>query len=243
MNSVIGYETDRIESIEQINLSSRRYDITVEENHNFFANDILVHNCQNLPKVLDMTEMTFERTVKLNGSSMTVFYQTKYPDNIEGVCSRNLQLKLEQEGNTFVDVTKREGILEKLKAFNETTGRSIAIQGELVGEGIQKNYENLKGHEFYVFDVFDVDTGKYLLPIERRALVEELGLKHVPVLDESATMVGYTDLAQIIAAADGPSINVKVREGDVYKANELYRNNDFSFKAISNLYLLKHDTD
>ena len=40
--------TDEIISIEIIENKSLRYDITVEDNNNFFANDILVHNCQNI---------------------------------------------------------------------------------------------------------------------------------------------------------------------------------------------------
>ena len=35
-----------IKSIKKIENNSKRYDIEVEHNHNFFANDILVHNCQ-----------------------------------------------------------------------------------------------------------------------------------------------------------------------------------------------------
>ncbi len=34
----------KIKSIKKINCNSKRYDITVEDNHNFFANNILMHN-------------------------------------------------------------------------------------------------------------------------------------------------------------------------------------------------------
>jgi len=174
---------------------------------------------------------------------MTVFYQTKFEDNTEGVCSRNLQLKLDQEGNTFVDVVKRDGILEKLKAYHEQTGRSLALQGELIGEGVQKNYEKIKGHDFYIFDVFDIDAGDYMLPTDRRQLVEYLGLKHVPVISTNSDVTRFKTVSEIIAYADGPSMNNKVREGVVFKANGLYKGHTFSFKAISNKYLIGHDTD
>lgn len=40
-------EFDEIVSIEPFYSESSRYDITVEETHNFYVNGILVHNCQN----------------------------------------------------------------------------------------------------------------------------------------------------------------------------------------------------
>lgn len=203
---------------------------------------------QNLPHVFVKSaenKLTYEETVKLNGSSMTVFYQTKYLNNEEGVCSRNLQLKLDQEGNTFIDIAKKYDIIGKLKAYHEKTGRSLAVQGELIGEGIQKNYEKIKGQDFYVFDIFDIDNGCYLLPNERRALTAELGLKHVPVLNESADINRFSSIADVLAYAEGPGMNPaqKVREGVVFKSNELVNGNTFTFKAISNKYLLGHDTD
>lgn len=44
-NKKIKYDYVEIISIEEIEETSDVYDITVEDNHNFFANDILVHNC------------------------------------------------------------------------------------------------------------------------------------------------------------------------------------------------------
>ena len=38
-------KTMKIKSIKKINHNSKRYDIQVKKNSNFFANDILVHNC------------------------------------------------------------------------------------------------------------------------------------------------------------------------------------------------------
>ena len=42
----------KIKSISKIKHSSKRYDISVADNNNLFANDILIHNCQNIPHVL-----------------------------------------------------------------------------------------------------------------------------------------------------------------------------------------------
>lgn len=39
--------------IEKLNTKSKVYDITVEDNHNFYANDILVHNCSEIMEYTD----------------------------------------------------------------------------------------------------------------------------------------------------------------------------------------------
>ena len=38
----------KIKSISKIEHNSKRYDISVADNNNLFANGILIHNCQNL---------------------------------------------------------------------------------------------------------------------------------------------------------------------------------------------------
>ena len=172
----------------------------------------------------------YEVTIKLDGSSMTV-YQL---DGEIGVCSRNLNLKLDQEGNTFVDTAKRIGLLDKLS----TLGCNIAVQGELMGVGIQGNRENINGrHRFFVFDIWDADKQEYMSPTDRYALCEELGVETVPVLHTDTTLeaLGLVDLQSILDFAEGPSLTHKIREGVVFKRVD----GQFSFKAISNTFLLK----
>jgi ribonucleotide reductase alpha subunit len=43
----------RMLRIEKLNTKSKVYDITVEDNHNFYANDILVHNCSEIMEYTD----------------------------------------------------------------------------------------------------------------------------------------------------------------------------------------------
>lgn len=186
---------------------------------------------QNLNRSIEQRQGdTFEVTLKLDGSSITV-YSKKEDDSgyTDGVCSRNLDL---QEGESaFWVAAKQYNIHEKLKS----TGRSLAIQGELLNTNIQGNWEKVTGLCMYVFDVFDIDAQKYLTPAERRALCKELNIPHVPVLEENWVL--DTDIKGILAMADGPGMNPGVkREGLVFKSNT----DDFSFKAISNHYLLKN---
>ena len=181
----------------------------------------------------------FEVTMKMDGSSMTVYWK----DGRMGVCSRNLDLKWEEDDTTFSRIVKDMG-LEKI--FQETdTPDGIAIQGELLGPGIQGNQENFKEHKFMVFDIYDSVTDEYLRADQRQEIVDLIqqnqvldGVKvlmdHVPVLTDT-TLVDMTK-EEILELANGPSLNAKRREGLVFKS---YADPSFSFKAISNEWLLK----
>lgn len=182
---------------------------------------------QNLKKELEQYRGTvFEVTEKLEGSSMTV-----YRINGEfGVCSRNLNLK-EVEGNTFWDVARETGLESKMIDEDETW--DFAIQGELIGPGVQNNVYRLSKHEFRVFDIYDIKEGRYLSPMLREQIVERMGLKHAPVLDDSF-ILDHT-VEELLALAEGKSrLFDTEREGVVFKATD----SEFSFKAISNTYLL-----
>ena len=193
--------------------------------------------CQNLKKEIvaaNEAGLKFEITEKLEGSSMTV-YQIK---GEFGVCSRNMDLK-ETEGNSFWATARKDGIQEKMAAVDPYW--DFAIQGELIGPGIQGNIYNLKECEFRVFDVYNIQAGEYLNPQDRRRLIEQMGLKHVPVLAYTADMydtLGITDIPQLLAFAEGKSVMGDItgpeREGIVFKQVD----GGMSFKAISNKYLL-----
>lgn len=174
-------------------------------------------------------KLTWEVTEKLDGSSMTVF--VNHPLNEEGVCSRNFRLR-ETEENTFWAVTRRQQLLEAIRS----TGRSLAFQGELIGERIQKNPYSLKGQFFYLYDVFDIDKQQYVSPSDRRYLAAILNILHVPLWGISNIQY-FDNVEHVLANAEGLSLlsHNRQREGLVFKCNE----ERLSFKAISNIYLLK----
>ena len=184
---------------------------------------------QNLKRELENYDsVLFEVTEKMEGSSMTCYLI----DGEFGVCSRNMDLKRD-ENNTFWKVAIEEDIEQKLRAC---WADNIAIQGELIGPGIQGNIYNLISHHFKVFDVYDIQEGYYLLPEDRKTFVDAIGLKHVPVL--GTHLLVDPDIDSILLAAEGKSLlnPNQEREGVVYKS----MNSQFSFKAISNKYLLKN---
>jgi len=170
----------------------------------------------------------WEITEKLDGASMTAYLR----DGEFGVCSRNLDLK-PSETNSLWKVAVANDLELKLRRAN----RNIALQGELIGEGIQGNPYKSKGQDFFLFDIYNIDTNKYFTPAERKAFVDEFDIKHVPVLG-TLTMDESTTIADLLMSAEGKSVMGMVgceREGLVFKILDM----QCSFKAISNKFLLK----
>jgi len=186
-----------------------------------------------------VSQEEFNVTFKLDGSSFTGYVREH--DSAEGkvvttgVCSRNLELKFEgNEENLFVKTFNKYNLDDKLRTYHAATGRSIAIQGEMVGPGIQGNFEGLDDVELYVYNVFDIDAQQYMLPGAARHVCDDLDLAMVPTFNLRFTLP--QTIAELLLMADGDSgLKGKFREGLVFKS--LTRN--FQFKAISNRYLIK----
>lgn len=182
---------------------------------------------QNLDRTLEKYfGQSFEVTVKRDGSSLTAFVNGEE----SGVCSRNVNLK-ETEDSAFWAAANSLSLIPKILS----TGRNLALQGELMSQKIQGNYEKVQGIEWNCFDIYDIDTQAYLLPKERRELCKQLSIPHIKVVEEDFVLCHNVD--QLLEMAEGPGVNPGVkREWLVFKSNEA----TFSFKAISNSYLLKH---
>ena len=170
----------------------------------------------------------FFASEKVDGTSGTFYIY----DGEFGVCSRNLEL-LRTEGNTYwrlVDVYRLD---EKLRQL----GRNLAIQGEVVGEGIQKNKYKLKGQKLLVYNIFDIDKYEYLPKSEMVEIAKSLELDVVPtIFDEFELPLTIEEILRI--AEDKSRLNPETeREGLVWVSiNSPTR---ISFKTISNKFLLK----
>jgi RNA ligase (TIGR02306 family) len=187
---------------------------------------------QNLSTELEewkAAELTWEVTEKLDGSSMTVYII----DGEVGVCSRNLDLKPNKDNSLWATAYKNEIDVKLIQSLS-----NLAIQGELVGNGIQGNIYKMRDQEFYVYDIYDIDAGRYFTPTERVAYCKVWDIKHVPVF-KSDFMLTTETVADLLQKAEGKSVMGDIagpeREGLVYKCNE----QQVSFKAISNKFLLK----
>jgi RNA ligase (TIGR02306 family) len=193
---------------------------------------------QNLKNEIDFSgSEEYEVTIKLDGSSMSIGIS---PEGEFVVCSRNLSLQLDQEGNAFVDMAYKLRAEEKLRSICETNGfNSIMIQGELMGPKIQGNREGLSEHQFFVFDVYVPQLGGYLDAFKRRNGLIGRMFDQVPLYDIGTLAgLGLHSIEDVLKFAEGPSLNESVtREGLVFKE---IGSSPFSFKAISNAFLLKN---
>ena len=148
---------------------------------------------------------------KIDGTSFTAFAN----DGEFSVCGRNWQLA-EDQTNSHWRVVHLLSLHERLPSL----GRSLAVQGELVGPGIQKNRYGLKEPTVFVFNVYDIEASSYLDKSAMEAVSEQLGLQTVP-------------------SAEGKSVlNPKAeREGLVWVHGS--GDDRISFKTISNRFLAK----
>ena len=176
----------------------------------------------------------WEVTEKNDGSSMTVFYAPIVrPDNPFGVCSRNFELKRD-ETNAWWEAAIRYGLEAKLRAY----GRDIAIQGELVGPGMNGNRDQYTGREFHVFRIWDIANQCYVPSTERVNLCKMLDIPHVKVIDPGKDVFGdLPTVDDVLLYAEGKTDRGNEREGLVFKEADV--SNPRSFKAVSNRYLLK----
>ena len=182
----------------------------------------------------------WEISEKLDGSSMTVYVRYLEVDgNLQverGVCSRNLDLKYDVN-NSFWEAAIKQELHHRIAS----TGRSLAIQGELIGEGIQGNSYKYFGRKFYCFDIYDIDNQCYLLPLERHRLLNELNIDSVPVVYMN-THFESLSIDDLLKEAEGKSaMSAKPkpeREGLVFKS---MTDRDLSFKVISNKWLILND--
>jgi RNA ligase (TIGR02306 family) len=223
---------------------------------------------QNLPEVLDKwKDELFQETTKMDGTSMTIYFVRKDSDHFPrlprlietdsistrsgdqpngrfGLCARNKDLVERDVRDSkikgcnkvvnFWEVAKRYDLPAKLNALN----RSFALQGELCGSSIQANFEGFPEgfHDFYLYSVYDIDAQTYLPPKEVEQWAAKLEIKHVPVHGyQKLCEIGST-VSELLERAEGKGVNGKKREGIVLK----HVDGQFSFKVISNSYLLKH---
>ena len=183
--------------------------------------------------------MVFEITEKLDGTSCTFYLDESTRDDDFHACSRNFDIKRD-ETNAFWNIATGHDLEARMKSLGLA---GVAIQGEVIGPGIQSNKYKLPKPQFLVFDIYDTKQGRRLTRDERLPLVEKLGLAHVPTIHAAFALENPIDQPAVCAGkllelADGPSaLNpAQPREGIVFKAVE---NGNIHFKAISNKFLLK----
>jgi RNA ligase (TIGR02306 family) len=194
-------------------------------------------NIKNNPEILqELAGKSYYITMKVDGSSGTYFYK----DDVGfGVCSRNYQLK-EDDKNSFWQIARKYDLENKLKS----SGRNLAIQGEVYGPGIQGNLLGVKEIEFRAFNLFDIDNHKYL---DWKELQEFCFNNHIPIVDTINTGQSFNKtLSELQEFAN----NLKYNNGNLAEGIVIRPTEDtysetlrgrLSGKIISESFELKHN--
>jgi len=200
----------------------------------------------------------FSVTEKIDGASSTFYVK----DGEFGVCSRNMELE-ESDAPLQWRLAKKLNLKEKMLSIGDDMSlscmsKNFAIQCELAGEGIQSNRLGIKGHELFVFNVFDIDKNKYLSLLDcgdpyceiYKMVTQKLSLKTVPIVFTNYILTN--DVDELVKLATRKScLNPKVwAEGVVIR--KLHDTNDpemigftnssgrLSFKVMNPEYLIKY---
>lgn len=196
---------------------------------------------QSEPRVLDEAiskGLVLVGTLKMDGTSFTA-YRREFDF---GVCSRNLNLK-ETEDNAHWKMARKL----KLEEILRSEPRNLCIQGEMVGPGIQGNRMGLKEVDLYLFNLFDIDTGKYAGYNELVEFGKKHNIKVVPVVSqkdfgfgETATVSKMLEVALALNYDNGTPAEGIVWRSACETYSEVLKGR-MSFKTISSRFLLKYN--
>jgi RNA ligase (TIGR02306 family) len=196
---------------------------------------------QSEPRVLDEAiskGLVLVGTLKMDGTSFTAYRR----DSDFGVCSRNLDLK-ETEDNAHWRMARKL----KLEEILRSEPKNLCIQGEMAGQGIQGNRMGFKEVDLYLFNLYDIDTGKYLGYKELVEFGQKHNIKVVPIIAQKDFGFGETTtVSKMLEVASALNYdNGTPAEGIVWRsACETYSDvlkGRMSFKTISSRFLLKYN--
>lgn len=186
-------------------------------------------------------------TEKLDGQSATYFYHKDFRNGLfsrglYGICSRNVWKKC-KDSSTWWSVSDAYRIEERLTNYCKKNNVSLAIQGEIVGPGVQGNKYGLHELHFFVFGIWDIEAGRYLEYDKKLCISRELGLYTVPEVWVGSIPQDRDPIymrAYFLSEAERTSV-VGCKpdaEGVVIRVRD---EQHLSFKAISNRWLLKNE--
>lgn len=174
---------------------------------------------------------------KLDGSSVTYFVK----DGCFGVCSRNLELERDEENSMWKFAIEND-LEHKLLALN----KNISLQGEIIGEGIQKNKYRLKGQTVYFFNAFDIDGYRYVSFSNLKSILSALNLKLVPIVNDHYVLSSEIEvlirLSKLHSALNAETLAEGVVIRPIEEITDKYgMQGRLSFKVINPEFLIKYD--
>ena len=192
------------------------------------------------PVLQQYRDQTFFITEKLDGTSFTAFLR----DDQFGLCSRNLWLDETDNSSLFVRLAQTLNLPEKLRRIRDNFGFQPAIQGEVIGPGIQKNKYGLAHVDLRVFSLIDIERYSLVDRDIMLSALEQAGLNSVPQLGEIVLNHTIDELVEIAIGRSQLNANAH-REGLVFRpAQEVHDatlGGRLSFKVINPQFLLKYD--
>lgn len=208
---------------------------------------------QNLPGLLEaLNSSEWYATEKIDGTSTTLYALRGEEGYKFGVCSRNLEVE-EEDGNLYWRIAKQSKLFDLMKEYLDINQnvKTIALQGETFGPGIQGNPLGMKEQKLLLFTV-QVDGER----LNRKQIWEDYTLHTLSSPDywvPTHPVSLSKDMDEMIAMTDGMKTQVFGANKDAQIEGLVWRKTDSakqeykgkiinaSFKCISNKYLLKHD--
>lgn len=179
-------------------------------------------------------------TTKMDGTSCSIGVDTentlKYTTHFNTI---------KDDGKSpFISLIKDSGISDKLLAYKNSHSdiKTITVQGELCGSGIQKNRLKLTKLTWYVFTVIINDKRVNLETLQ--SVCKEIGANMVPLEEKGDDLLAkYPNIESLLVRADGNYPNGGKKEGIVIRPIEpcMYGSSPLSMKVINNKYLLKYE--
>lgn len=203
---------------------------------------------QNLYGKLTQThaDKEFVGTLKMDGSSITVGYVMgdRYDNKEFFYCSRNQELKMpdfgaedfkrENEGK-FYQGAANSDLFVKAFMLHQLFGSYYAIQGELVGAGVQGNFEKFDTYQVFAYNIFDIEKQEYVDYHTFVNMADAVNLQIVPQVYDAQPILKQ-DLKDILEMSNlGKVLNAEYIEGIVWKEVD----GSCQFKGINNHYLEK----
>lgn len=192
------------------------------------------------------SDKEFVGTLKMDGSSITVGYVMgeRYDDKEFFYCSRNQELKMpdldkedfkrENEGK-FYQGAANSDLFVKSFMLHELFGSYYVIQGELVGAGIQGNFEKFDTYQVFAYNIFDIEKQEYVDYTTFETMAQAVNLQIVPRVYDAQPILKQ-ELKDILELSNlGKVLNAAYIEGVVYKQVD----GGCQFKVVNNFYLEK----
>lgn len=170
----------------------------------------------------------FYVTEKVEGAAGTWIYKTE--DDSFHVFSHNWEV---DEG-VWLDAAVNNSLADKMKGYCLSHGRgNLVLQGEVIAPGLQKNIYHVSRPDIYIYGMMSLDGERYSYK-EMKEACEEMCVKMVPVIRESAYMPSTLD--ELLMESVGKSVidPLSPREGLVWRATR--KGSDIHFKVKSRPY-------